>query len=351
MSRPNLLFTFREGWSSPSLTKGLSYHRPAFSPQFQHHFHNAHHVLPHRHPEHRLRDSECRWGAGRRLPSQDARCGRRQISETSYNQLCRVFFNILSRSVGWVANPTQRPTCMTSSTTVAVRPLIFPFLLFLLFLCKKGTRAFLERTCKMLRMMRLLFLLFWVAPRWYLRYLTQRSASSLIGSIQINIGIRHLVWAAGHPHQTQTMGWHRVAAPRKTLPVSVQAKQIVTILVKKSSQLVSVGFWPYTALAVRLLILWRKIIFMEGVPWERELRTRFTQFSGKGSELVGFDVESTDLDKFSLHNVFCMKDVVRTSGKSKQTVQPSTNANRKAVECKTWHSLPDNAFAVDMTNN
>ena len=89
---------------------------------------------------------------------------------------------------------------------------------------------------------------------------------------------------------------------------------------------------------------------MEGVPWERELGTRFTQFSEKGSELVGFGVESPDLDKFCLHNVFCMKDVVRIPGKSKQNVQPSTNANRKAVECKTWHSLPDNAFAVDMTN-
>ena len=156
-------------------------------------------------------------GQAEDCPHERARCGRCQISETSYNQFRRVFFNILSGSGGWVANPTQRPKCMTSSTTVAVRPLIFPFLLFLLFLCKKGTGAFLQRTWKMLRMMRLPFLLFWVAPHWYLRYLTQRSASSLIGSIRINIGIRHLVWAACHPHQTPTMGWHRVAPPRKTL--------------------------------------------------------------------------------------------------------------------------------------
>ena len=118
----------------------------------------------------------------------------------------------------------------------------------LLFLCNKGTRAFLQRTCKMLRML-LLFLLLWVAPRWYLRYLTQRSASSLIGSIRINIGIRHLMGATCYPDQTQTMGWHRVAPRRKTLRrchymllllVGVQAaKQIVTELVKKSSQLVS----------------------------------------------------------------------------------------------------------------
>jgi len=40
------------------------------------------------------------------------------------------------------------------------------------------------------------------------------------------------------------------------LLVGVQAaKQIVTELVKKSSQLVSVGFLPSTSFAVRLLIL------------------------------------------------------------------------------------------------
>ena len=85
---------------------------------------------------------------------------------------------------------------------------------------------------------------------------------------------------------------------------------------------------------------------MQGVPWERELGTRFTQFSEKGSELVGFGVESPDLDKFSLHNVFCMKDVARTSGKSKQNVQPSTNANRRAAECRTWQIPPDNALQL-----
>ena len=85
---------------------------------------------------------------------------------------------------------------------------------------------------------------------------------------------------------------------------------------------------------------------MQGVPWERELRIRFAQFSEKGSELVGFGVESPDLDKFSLHNVFCMKGVVRIPGKSKQNVQPSTNANRRAAECRIWRVLPDNALQL-----
>ena len=85
---------------------------------------------------------------------------------------------------------------------------------------------------------------------------------------------------------------------------------------------------------------------MQGVPWERELRIRFAQFSELGSELVGFGVESPDLDKVSLHNLFCMKDVVRMPGKSKQNDQPSTNANRKAVECRTSRILPDNALQL-----
>ena len=193
MSRPNLLFTFSKGWSSP-VSQKVSLITGPHSP------HNSSTIFT-------MHTTSCLIviqsiafailnvgeGQAEDCPHERARCGRCQISETSYNQFRRVFFNILSGSGGWVANPTQRPKCMTSSTTVAVRPLIFPFLLFLLFLCKKGTGAFLQRTWKMLRMMRLPFLLFWVAPHWYLRYLTQRSASSLIGSIRINIGIRHLV--------------------------------------------------------------------------------------------------------------------------------------------------------------
>jgi len=85
---------------------------------------------------------------------------------------------------------------------------------------------------------------------------------------------------------------------------------------------------------------------VQGVPWERELRIRFTQFSEKGSELVGFGVASPDLEKFSLHKVFCMKDVARMPGKSKQNVQLSTNANRRAAECKTSRILPDNALLL-----
>ena len=154
-------------------------------------------------------------------------------------------------------------------------------------------------------------------------------------------------------------------APHKTLrrchymslpPVGVQAKQIVTELVKKSSQLVSVGFWPSTALAVRFLILLIKRIFVQGVPWA--LRSRFTQFSEKGSELAGFGMDtplwvqrlprsslSPDLDKFSLQ-VLCMKDIVRMSRRSKQNVHRSTNANRGAAECRTWRILPDNALQL-----
>ena len=127
------------------------------------------------------------------------------------------------------------------------------------------------------------------------------------------------------------------------LLVGVQAaKQIITELVKKSNQLVTVGFW-----------------LLQVVPWEQELRIRFAQISENGSELVGFSMEtrlwvqrvprsslSPDLDKFSLHNVFCMKDVVRMSGKSKQNVQPSTNANRRAAECRTSRILPDNALQL-----
>ena len=86
-------------------------------------------------------------------------------------------------------------------------------------------------------------------------------------------------------------------------------------------------------------------------PWERELRIRFAQFSEKGSELVGFGVESPDLDNFfpCIMYLYSMKDVrvVRMSGKSKPKMfTPQLMQIRKAGECRTWQIRPDKALQL-----
>ncbi len=83
---------------------------------------------------------------------------------------------------------------------------------------------------------------------------------------------------------------------------------------------------------------------MQGVPWA--LRSRFTQFSEKGSELAGFGMDtplwvqrlprsslSPDLDKFSLQ-VLCRKDIVRCLGDPSKmsTAQPMQIEGLRNVE-------------------